>query len=319
MPDLAATPRNHPASARLALLLTGLALCTIGCTGPRSMLNSPEVTAKGHWRAGGNMDVNLPTQTADALEDGINHGINMLVGRLDGKDTASIAADSLNPLTRALVAYSLDPIGPQTGVFIRYGFLSRWDAGYRLAGAAHTFDVRYQFLGPVAAGPRDASANDSPSEWQGSAGIQYSQQSYDLPSVVGLDKLQELLQFEFKRKDIMVPVAFGKPWGKQGRYGGFGIGGMYNLSLISYGAGNKKLLERLPDGTTRAFKRVEGEKKISSYGGFANLRLGYKYVYLLGSANVYYQNYGKYELFGGQTTELKGWTFIPALGLEFRI
>jgi hypothetical protein len=60
-------------------------------------------------------------------------------------------------------------------------------------------------------------------------------------------------------------------------------------------------------------------RNFSSYGLFLNLKLGYKYVYVVPAVSVYYQNYGNYTLVDGSTTSLSGVTFIPSLGFQVRI
>ncbi len=260
------------------------------------------------------MDFNIPTQTSEALYGSLEQGVDALYQRVSRDSVTPITADSLNGFAKALVAYSVDPLGAQTGLFVRYGILPRLDGGYHYIGGAHAFDLRWQFLGAKAA---DSLAPGG-SRWQGSVGAQYSWQSFDLPSVAGLDKLQEILKFEFKRKDVLVPLIFGKPLGKHGRYGSFGLGAAYDLSFIQYGSDVLKLVERKSDGTTAAFAPLHGDKTISSYGAFANIRAGYRWVYLVGSMSAYWQDYGEFALFGGKTAKLEGWTYLPSAALEFR-
>jgi hypothetical protein len=183
-----------------------------------------------------------------------------------------------------------------------------------VTAGCHGFDLRWQFLGPLA----DDSASGDASRWRGSIGAQYSWQTSELPSVAGLDKLQDLLAFEFKRKNILLPVMVGKPFGEHGSYGGFGFGLAYNLSLIDYGSEILRLMERKSDGTTAPFPSLHGSKAISSYGGFYTLRAGYRWAYLIGSFAAYWQDYGEFELFGGRKESPEGWTFLPSLGMEFR-
>jgi hypothetical protein len=287
-----------------------LSLLASACTAPRSILHSPDALAKGRWQAGANMDFNIPTQTAESMYGGLENGVEALYDRVARDSVAAITADSLNDYAEALVAYSIDPLSAQTGLFVRYGILSHFDGGYHYAGGAHAFDLRWQFLGPAAG---DTVAG---SPWRGSVGLQYGWQSFELPSILG--KLQDILSYEFKRKDILVPLILGKPFGAHGRFGSFAFGGAYNLAFIEYGSDIFKLVERKADGTTQAFAPLRGEKVISSYGGFTNIRAGYRWVYLVGSMAAYWQDYGDFELFGGRTAALSGWTYLPSLALEFR-
>lgn len=285
-----------------------LAFACLACTGPRSIWLSPEATPKGDFRVGGGMDVNLPTETSQALFGGLESGVEHLYDRAAGSDTAKvpITADSLNDMTRALIAYSIDPLGLHPSLFVRYGLWHRLDVGYRFAGGVHALDARVQFLGPADGGPG----------WRGSIGAQYSSQDYELPSLFG--KLQKLLKYEFKRKDILVPLVFGKPLGADGRYGSFGLGGAYNAALIEYDSEILRLVEKVDENTVRPFENLRGERTIHSFGGFANARVGYRWLYALASLAIYNQDYGTFPLFGGEEAELAGWTFAPALGFEIR-
>ena len=297
---------------RMAATLIAASLIAAGCAGPRAVLHSPEATPKGRWRLGGTLDANLPTQTSRSMFGGLREGIDFLHEQAKGKDSVAITADSLNDLAEALVAYSLDPIGTQPSFHARYGLLPRVDAGYRYAGGVHVFDARLQFLGPVA-GAGDRSAGPG---WRGSVAVQYSGQDYSLPAP--LDRLQALLQYEFKRKDILVPLIFGRPFGPRGDLGEFGLGAAYNLSLIEYDSKILKLVEKVDEGLTRPFADLRGERAIHAFGGFANARLGFRFVHLLASLAVYRQDYGTFGLFGGKRVALRGWTMQPSGGLEFR-
>lgn len=296
---------------RARLLLTAALPSLFACTAPRSVVNSPDALPKGGFQAGMGLDVNIPTATTTALYGGLENGIGTLYDRATKDGTAPITADSLNDYAKALVAYSLDPLGTQYSLSVRYGFFKGIDAGYRWSGGAHALEMRWQFMGPL--------ADDSVGEgWRGSIGLQAGTQSFELPSAFGLDKLQSLLKYEFKRKDILVPLSFGKPFGKLGRFGGFAIGAAYDLGMVEYDSKVLKLVEKLDDGTTRAFAPLHGEKNISSYGVFTNLRGGYRWVFLTAAFACYYQDYGEYELFGGKRESLSGMTFLPSFAVETR-
>jgi hypothetical protein len=300
---------TSPTRLARTLLLPLAALAAISCSAPRAVLQSPEATPKGRFRFGAHMGLNIPTQTSAALYGGLEGSAKRIWDRYQN-DTVAITADSLNDLAKALVAYSLDPLGAPSGMQIRYGLWHRLDIGYRYDGGANAFDARYQWMGPEAAAAPG---------WRGSLAFQYSSQDYSLPSALYLDKLQELLRYEFTRKDFLFPLIVGKPLGKEGRIGSLGMGLVYDLSLVEWNSQVLNLVEQLPEGGTREFEPLQGEKAISAYGAFFNFRAGYKYVFLLGSFSLYWQDYGTYELFGGKKVGLEGWTLMPTLGLEFRI
>lgn len=115
-----------------------------------------------------------------------------------------------------------------------------------------------------------------------------------------------------------MPLVFGKPLGADGRYGSFGLGGAYNAALIEYDSEILRLVEKVDENTVRPFENLRGERTIHSFGGFANARVGYRWLYALASLAIYNQDYGTFPLFGGEEAELAGWTFAPALGFEIR-
>src|SRR6185369_6595787 len=97
-------PRRTDRFMRPRLCLAILvALFAAACTAPRSVMLSPEATPKGKFRAGAEVGVNLPTQTADALYGGLESSAKTLWNR-SRNDTAAITADSLNDLAKALMA-----------------------------------------------------------------------------------------------------------------------------------------------------------------------------------------------------------------------
>jgi hypothetical protein len=284
-----------------------------GCSAPRSVGLDAVATPKGHFAIGGETGFTAPTQTVRSLYGTLEDQVQDLAN--DQNDTVAISATELNQMVEALFAYSLDPMGARTEVWLRYGIGYDLDAGYRFASGAHAFDVRWQFLSP----PQDTTKKASIKGWNGSLALQYCGQSYDLPSVAFLDKLQSILRYEFKRKDLLVPLIFGKTMGENGRLGSYNLGLVYNHTWITYGSEILNLVEKLDENTVRPFKDLNGEASIPSYGAFTNVRLGWSRVFLVGALAVYYQNYGKFELFGEETVELKGWTILPSLGLELKL
>lgn len=297
--------RGHAFSAALFALA---AISFNACTAPRAVDISAETTPKHHWRVGYDVAANVPTQTSKALYGSLEEGIDRLISQ----DSGAITAKDLDQITLALFAYSLDPLGFQPALYARFGLWDKLDMGYRYATGAHAIDLRYQFLGPLA---RDSIAPRN--AWRGSVGLQGSTQSFDLPSFLGLDKLQSLLKYEFTRRDLLFPLALGKNFGHRGDIGGFTTGAVFGYSFIEYGTSLLKWVEQKEDGSTAPFRDLQGSSSFPFYGGFVNLRLGYKYVFVVGSFSAYWQHYGRYRLYGS-TADLKGWTYIPSLGLEGR-
>lgn len=266
------------------------------CSAPRNIIHTGSVTEKGHFVAGGNMSYNVPTATANALFGSLDDAIEKTLA-LD----SIILDSSFNEQIKALAIYSIDPIGINTDFYARYGIINNMDIGYARSSGVNVFDARYQFL-------------KSNNNYNGSIGLQYSSQSYELPSYLG--KLQSLLKYELKRKDILIPIAFSKPFGEKEKYGALGYGIVYGRTWIDYDY-KPNVMYELVSGEIKEVNDVpQGKTSFNTYGLFLNLKTGYKHFYgLLGLAG-YYQNYGTYNLFQNQYADFSGITIVPNLGIQ---
>ena len=304
---------DHFLSNRLLLPVTAAILLVASCTAPRTVYHSGKVTPKGQVRGGFDVIGNFPSATTEALTDNINSVITTLAN----KDSIKFEEnkEALNDISRSLLAYTLDPIGAGSDLHLRAGVIERIDVGYKLSAGTHVFDARYQFLGST--GTPDKPGENSKG-LSGSAGIQYSGKSYELPSFFGSD-LNEFLGFEMKRKDIFIPVAFSIPFGEEETYGNLSFGVAYGHTFIRYSITPEKVYEYTQNNVPKVIDPVDEKKNYSSYGGFVNIRGGYKHVYIIGSLGIYYQNYGSYALLKGYSASLKGVTVVPSLGLQLNV
>ncbi len=301
------TPLRSPI---LAICLIQLAACTV----PRSVIESARVTPHKHVRAGLGSSYNIPTafigKSVTALKEGIESGI---------EDTLILDQQTINVMDAA-VSYALDPLTTSTDLYLRYGLVPNLDVRYKWAGGVHTFDAQFQWMG---------SADHYPVITQeglnGSFAVQYSGNKFKLPDYAG--DVQELLGFEFKRKDVLFKFLFSQSLGEdEEEYGHLGFGFVYHRAFIRYdfnpipiitmasGAGPAPaplpdILEDLPGGSN----------SYGSLGTYLNFRVGYKHVFLYGSLAMYWQNYREYPLFAGHTFKAKGLTFIPSFGLQFEL
>jgi hypothetical protein len=231
------------------------------------------------------------------------------------KNTAegdTLQGNSLPDMTTALLAYSLDPIPLSIfslGVYARLGLPFRTDIGFKTSGGVKIFDCMYQFMGPTA-----GSDESDGSEWYGSAGVQYSGQTYELPSFLG--DFQKLLGYEIKRKDILIPVVFSRGFGPDEKYGAFSTGAVYNFSMVKYKY-NPTLIYHLVETQYQEVAKVpQDEVNYSSYGLFVSGKAGYKFLYTILSLALYYQDYGEYNLLGTDKVRLSGITFVPTLSIQ---
>lgn len=292
---------------------TAAALSLASCMAPRTVYHSGKVTPKGQVRVGADVTANIPSATTKAIIDNVD-GLITTLASLDSIKFEN-NQEALNNVSKSVLAYTLDPIGAGYDFHLRFGVVERVDVGYKLAGSTHVFDARYQFLGST--GTPD-NPGDNPKGFSGSVGIQYSGKSYGLPSFFGAD-LNEFLGFEMKRKDIFIPVAFSYPFGEEEMYGNISFGFAYGHTFLRYAITPEKVYEYTQNNIPQVVDPVDERKNYASYGGFINIKGGYKYVYLIGSLGIYHQNYGSYTLLKGYQAELKGVTVVPALGLQVNL
>jgi hypothetical protein len=275
------------------------------CTAPRAVINSGKVTTVGKFKAGVNFGGNIATEPISQLDDIARAAVDAIAK----KDTVFYDKE-VEAATKAMIAYALDPVGPTFDFYIRYGVLPRLDAGYKFASGVHVFDTQYQFLGPIGT-PESPGKGD----WYGSVGLQYAGQSSDWVDKLFLDKLQPLLQFTAKRKDITVPLIFSKSFGPEEEMGSIAFGAVYNHTFVEYGFEPGKLF-RKHAGEVSKINPLSEKNDFGSYGLFANARLGFKFLYIVPAITIYYQNYGDYTLLNRSVYSYSGLTVIPSIGLQ---
>ncbi|SET76671.1 hypothetical protein [Hymenobacter actinosclerus] len=294
----------------VAGLLAGTAglLATASCTAPRAIVSTGKVTPRGEFRVGGNLAFNVPTETIDKAGSTLKSAARDLAR----KDTVRYNG-TIEKLQVAALAYALDPVRPSSDLYLRYGVIDRLDVGYKYAFGSHVFDAMYQFLGPV--GTVENPGTRQPGVTYASIGLQYATQRTKLPSVPFLDDLNTLLGFRASRHDLLVPLVFSQSLGAEEEIGAISYGLVYAHTFLRYGLTPGSLF----NGTVPVSDLPTVRHSFGSYGAFFNAKLGYRYVYVIPALSVYYQNYGEYQLLNNKTAKLSGMTFIPSLGLQFRI
>jgi len=286
-----------------------LLVLAVGCTPSRTITASGKVTPQGKFKVGYNSAFNIATAPIAEIDDITRAAVDVI----DNRD--SIYYDkSIATLTRSLLAYSLDPVAPTSEFYLRYGLVERVDVGYKYASGAHVFDAMYQFLGST--GTPD---NPGPEGLHGSIGIQYSGQNANLPSKLGLNRLSSILNYELSRREILIPLVFSQSFGPEEKFGNFSWGLVYSHSFIKYGFSPSKLFIKYAGNEVQKVNPFLNKENFSSYGGFINAKIGFKYAYFVPALSIYYQNYGTYELFGLQSETYKGVSIVPSLGLQINL
>jgi len=265
------------------------------CYTPRTVSFSGKVTEHKKLAAGGNFSVNIPTATTKYLIK----TTESVYESYKKRDTI-INDVFLSDINTMFYAYCLDPIKTGTDFYLRYGLFKDIDVGYKYSGGIHVFDSRFQFM------------HYDKNNFDASAGIQFASTKYELPDKLYLRDLQELLGFEFKRKDLLIPVVFSLPFGENESYGAFGFGLVYGRTFLSYSFIPEKIVIENYD---LSFKNQK-KQNYSSLGTVINIKGGYKRIFAKASLTTYYQNYKEYRLLNGKDINIKGMSIIPSLGLE---
>ena len=296
-------------SGHLASILAASLLFAASCTAPRAIVATGKVTPQGEFRVAYNQGFNIATaplgKAGTAIRDAANKAAN--------KDTIGYGG-TINNLQAAAIAYVLDPVQPSADLSIRYGIVPRLDAGFKYAFGSYVFDTQYQFLGPTGSVEAPGAGAASGTTYA-SVGLQFATQNAELPSIPFLADINQVLNFQARRNDLLVPLTFSQSFGPEEEIGAISYGLVYAHSWVSYGFApdnvylNRVKIPPLPNQ----------RRNFSSFGGFFNLKLGYKYAYVIPALSIFYQNYGEYALLNGASTSLSGLTFVPSLGLQVRI
>jgi hypothetical protein len=294
---------NHLSFAVLAVatLLVG------SCTAPRTIVSTGKVTPKGEFRAGGNLAFNVATETISKTGSALRSAAEQAV-----QEDRVEYSGTIDNLQVAALAYVLDPVRPSSDLYVRYGALDRLDVGYKYAFGSHVFDAAYQFLGPTGTVERPggpAGANYA------SIGLQFATQRANLPNLPFLDDINDILGFRATRRDLIVPLVFSHSFGAEEELGAVSYGVVYTHTFLRYGFEPGRVF----NGNVKVPALPQQKTNFPSFGAFANVKIGYRYAYIIPSLGIYYQDYGTYQLLNNKTADLSGFTFVPSIGLQFRI
>ena len=292
-----------------------LLLAATACTAPRGITTSGKVTPQGEFRLAYNQGFNIGTAPLAKAGSAIKAAASQLGSRADRGDTVRYSGVVSSVQTAAL-AYLLDPLQSTADFSVRYGIVPRLDAGYKYAFGSHVFDAQYQLMGPTGSIENPGRGATTGTTYA-SVGLQFAFQRASLPSLSFLSDVSSLLNLSASRHDLLVPLTFSHSLGDEEEIGAISYGAVYGHSWVSYGFAPTRLYDRTGAAVLPALPTQS--RDFSSFGLFANAKLGYKYVYVVPAISIYYQNYGTYTLLDGSSTSLSGVTFVPSLGLQFRI
>ncbi len=299
----------------------GLLVSVSSCVAPRAITNSGKVTPKGNWVVATNQTYNIATAPAEKVASALDVNLdNLLTGAIDTFSIAesNVVSTDWQKVGEALMANNFDPIGGGFEFGVRYGIAERFDVGFKKTGRAKAIDVQYQFLGSL--GNVDDFSESATDKWYGSIGLQYSSQDVSLP--FWARPINSRLQYDFSRKDILVPLIFSYGLGNEESIGAISFGLAYNFTRMHYST-TPFTYAYIQDAngvvTALNSKAITETKNINSFGAFANVKIGFRYFYFVPALAVYYQNYGTLQNFIGESFQMKGLTVVPSLGLRLRL
>lgn len=299
----------------------GLLVSVSSCVAPRAITNSGKVTPKGNWVVATNQTYNIATAPAEKVASALDVNLdNLLTGAIDTFSIAesNVVSTDWQKVGEALMANNFDPLGGGFEFGIRYGIAERFDVGFKKTGRAKAIDVQYQFLGSL--GNVDDFSESTTDKWYGSIGLQYSSQDVSLP--FWARPINSRLQYDFSRKDILVPLIFSYGLGNEESIGAISFGLAYNFTRMHYST-TPFTYAYIQDAngvvTALNSKAITETKNISSFGAFTNMKIGFRYFYFVPAVAVYYQNYGTLQNFVGESFQMKGLTIVPSLGLRLRL
>lgn len=299
----------------------GLLVSVSSCVAPRAITNTGKVTPKGNWVVATNETYNIATAPALKVASAVDINLDNLIN--GSSDTLSLAESNAvstdwQKVGEALIANNFDPIGGGVEFAVRYGIAEHFDVGFKKAGRTKAVDVQYQFLGSL--GNVDDFSKSPTNKWYGSIGLQYSSQELSLP--LWAKPLISKLEYDFSRKDILVPLIFSYGLGNEESIGAISFGLSYNFTRMHYST-TPFTYARIQDvnGVVAALNTaaITETKNINSFGAFANMKIGYRRFYFVPAIAVYYQNYGTLQNFIGDSFQMKGVTVVPSLGLRLRL
>ncbi|MDB5234829.1 MAG: hypothetical protein JWR44_1822 [Hymenobacter sp.] len=296
---------RHPAS----LLATATLLFASACTAPRAIVATGKVTPQGEFRVGYNQGLNIASAPLSKAGSAVKEAASQAASQEKVDYT-----EATTQLQAAALAYVLDPVQTTADLNIRYGIVPHLDAGFKYAFGSYVFDTQYQFLGPVGT-PEDPGQGAATGTTYGSIGLQFATQRAKLPSLPFLSDINSVLNFRATRNDLLVPLTFSNSFGPEEELGAISYGVVYAHSWVSYGFAPEKIY----NGSVKVPELPLQSRNFSSFGGFINLKFGYRYVYVIPAVSVFYQNYGNYALLNGQSTSLSGVTVVPSIGFQLRI
>lgn len=285
----------HPCSARpiladsLAALawlvfLSGLAGLA-GCATPVSTLQPAETLPRGDWHVGAALDLSLPVSRIGAAVDAAVD----IAGKYSRDPGYVPTPEEQRTYLNAAVGLALNHPAVINDFMVRYGLRDGLEVGGRYAGNSFHLGAKLRLFDQ----PRWAPG------WQGAVDVSYVHSSF---SGLLFDVLSFLRIDDFSRRDVQVPLIFGRRLGRLGRVW---LGPKYIYGQVHVDAALQNV-----DGTLAV------DTSVHYLGGFGGLALGYAKVFFIAELTV--MNMFADPVLLGQPTDVGGIMVMPAFGVMAR-
>lgn len=292
---------------RTSLLLSFPVLLLGACSSPRTILWDGTVAKPGHVRVEADKVLSLPSVSIGSYFDVLSKASD----KLDGE---KISRNDLVVIEKAAVASSLEKLGAGVNFTAAVGLGAGLEGGFRMISGNTGGDLRWQFL------------EGEQGDWNGGVGLSYTRNSFDLYRVV-----DAALGMEFKRQDLVMPLAFGVQKGTaRGFHTNLACGTAIAWTRVNYSLNPITAIDdsvaTLQDAegasSTDAIRRTEvippTEQDFFSFGIHGLVQPGWRWIHFTVGGSLWYTDYGKYSLPEGGRVRLRGVTFQPALGLALK-
>ncbi len=285
-------------------------MATAACAAPLTHGQTIENLPKGGLQVGLGAGGSLSSSTIELAQVAINQSETLVNQQLDCKQTDRsdcIQLSGLRSVVRTMYAGGLTGFAqPLAELSVKYGLTDRWMVGGRLGSGLQRLDLDYQ----LGMGGPDRSG------WQAQASFSYSRQSAEVP----IGKVQALLEkvgmASNNRHNFDFRLSTGRRLGEIGwlTLGGRFLMGRYQVDLRP----SVPLLDDLPgvdSGVSNVVVNVlprTDEVGWSHFTGvYANLLLGWRYLYVGGELSLAYYHASSYVL--GYEETWTGLAVVPSL------
>ncbi|WP_224363291.1 hypothetical protein [Hyalangium versicolor] len=282
-----------------------LALAT-GCASNLSTLQTAKPLAPGQFQVSLGAGAFIPVgQIGEAIDLGINEG-KKIKDAVDSGESVQLSEEDQQRLLTSGVALAVAPPGIVNEVMIRAGVVKNLDVGLRYSGISLRLDTKFRFLH---GGDGENVPENRRTSYDMAIGLGGSRHTFKSPV---LDVMKIVKVDDFKRYDIEVPLYMSTDFGDILR--------LYAAPKYVYS--RTSLDEKLVNYAEQG-KDVSGfdaslpaTVKSEFVGSTLGVSVGYKYVHLFAEITGGY-TFCKPLLFG-ETRNLGGATFYPAVGIAFR-